>query len=197
MKYLLVGLGNPGEEYAHTRHNAGRMIVEKFVKENDGTPWKTDSGSQSLLSQVKIGSHTAITALPETFMNKSGLAVGYLTKSKTVPPERIIIVHDDLDLPLGTIKISFARGAGGHKGVISIEKALKTNEFVRIRVGVSGETPSGKIKKPKGDEKVIKHVIGDFKKDEETDLKKVIKKCLEVIQTIVEEGRGVAMNQFN
>lgn len=197
MKHLLIGLGNPGEEYEHTRHNAGRMIVEKFTSVNDGTPWKMDSGSNSLLSQVKVGSQTVISALPETFMNKSGLAVGYLTKSKAVPAERIIVVHDDLDLPLGTIKLSFARGAGGHKGVISVEKALKTNEFVRIRVGVSGETPSGKIKKPKGDEKVLKHVVGDFKKDEEADLKKVVKRCVEAIGTIVEEGRGAAMNRFN
>ncbi len=193
----MVGLGNPGEEYEHTRHNVGRTIVEKFVDVNDGTPWKKDAGSNSLLSQVKIGSHTIIAALPDTFMNKSGLAVGYLTKSKTVPPQRIIVVQDDLDLPLGGLKLSFARGSGGHKGIESVERALKTNEYLRIRVGVSGETPSGKIKKPKGDEKVLKHVIGDFKKTEESDLKKVIKKSVEAIQTIVEEGRGVAMNRFN
>ena len=197
MKYLIVGLGNPGEEYEHTRHNAGRMVVEKFAKDNEGTSWKMDNGSNALISQAKVGKATAICALPETFMNKSGSAVGYLVKARGVSAERTIVVHDDLDLPLGTLKLSFARGSGGHKGVESVDKALKTNEYLRIRVGVSASTPKGKIRKPSGDEKVIKHVIGEFKKPEEPLLKKVLKRASEALELAVTEGRGAAMNEFN
>ncbi len=197
MKYLVVGLGNPGEEYKNTRHNAGRMVVEKFVKDNDGTPWKLDGGSNALISQAKVGKATAICALPETFMNKSGNAVGYLSKARGVSSERIIIVQDDLDLPLGTLKLSFARGSGGHKGIESIERALKTNEYLRIRIGESASTPKGKIRKPSGDEKVVAHVIGEFKKTEELVLKKVLKCAVEAIEMVLTDGRPAAMNQFN
>lgn len=197
MKYLVVGLGNPGEEYVNTRHNAGRMSVEKLAKNVDAVPWKKDTGSNALLSSAKIGKHTALLALPETFMNNSGKAVGYLSRARGVVAERVIIVHDDLDLPLGTLKISFARGSAGHKGVESVERALKTTEYTRVRVGVSPHTPKGAIRKPDGKKKVITHVIGIFKKSEEGEEKKAVKRAAEAIEMILAEGRERAMNEFN
>ena len=194
---LILGLGNPGGEYANTRHNTGRDAAMYFAEKHDFGEFEADKKSNSLLSRGKVGKSKILVGLPETFMNKSGNAVGYLSKARGVSSERIIIVQDDLDLPLGTLKLSFARGSGGHKGIESIERALKTNEYLRIRIGESASTPKGKIRKPSGDEKVVAHVIGEFKKTEELVLKKVLKCAVEAIEMVLTDGRPAAMNQFN
>jgi PTH1 family peptidyl-tRNA hydrolase len=173
--YIIVGLGNPGVEYSHTRHNAGRML-ENYISES--------------------GKLKAKFIFPDTFMNKSGLAVGKVIKSMRAA-EKLIVIHDDLDLPLGTFKISYNRSAGGHRGVASIIRAIKTEAFIRIRIGISPATPSGKMRKPHGEEEVDKHILGQFKKTEEEILKKVFKRASEAVVTIVEEGREKAMNRFN
>ena len=174
--FYIFGLGNPGEEYGSNRHNAGRMAVEFFAKNN---------------SNKKI-----ITILPDTFMNKSGSAVAKFIKSKKAA-QNISVVYDDIDLPVGTIKISYDKSSGGHNGLESVIKALKTQQFTRIRIGVSPTTPRGKIKKPKGEKTVLKFLLGDFKLAEIALLKKVFKKVSEAIEVIVEEGRERAMNRFN
>lgn len=183
--FYIAGLGNPGEDYKNTRHNTGRMAVESFEKKNEMSPKK--------LQIIRS----------DEFMNNSGKAVGKIIKSKKAA-ENLIVVHDDLDLPLGTIKISFNKGVGGHRGLNSVAKAVKTLEFVRIRIGISPSTPSGKIKKPganltpKAAEKaVIDFILGQFKPKELEVLKKVFKKTGEAIQTIVADGRDRAMNIFN
>lgn len=173
MKYIIVGLGNPGEEYENSRHNVGRMFVASF-KEN---------------SNVKI-------VLPDTFMNKSGLEVKkYVTSVKNA--ERLIVVHDDLDLPIGRFKISFGRGSGGHKGIESIVRSIKTKDFARVRIGISPTTPSGKLKKPKGDKKVHDFILGNFTKKEMETLKKMKKKVNDALSMIIKEGRAKAMNTYN
>lgn len=172
--YIVVGLGNPGEQYERTRHNAGRMTAD--------------------FAASKIGGIKVVT--PDTFMNESGKAVAKAVKSKKAA-EKLIVIYDDLDLPLGSMKISYNRGSGGHRGVESIIKSLKTREFIRIRIGVAPTTPGGKLKKPKGDEAVNKFILGEFKKPEMEVLKKTFKKVSEAIQTIVDEGLEVAMNRFN
>ncbi len=183
--YYVVGLGNPGREYESTRHNAGREAVEFFEKKNEVSPKKL----QVIHS--------------DEFMNNSGKAVGKVVKSKKAA-ENLIVVHDDLDLPLGTMKISFNKGVGGHRGLNSVAKAIKTLEFVRVRIGISPSTPSGKIRKPganlspKAAEKaVIDFILGKFKPKETETLKKVFKRASEAIETIVTEGRDRAMNMFN
>lgn len=196
--YLIIGLGNPGEEYAKTRHNIGRLAVEVFADSIGMEDWKPDSAARSLVGQGSLGSAKIICALPETFMNKSGLAAAYLAKAKRVKLENVIIVHDDMDLPAGAMKISFDRGSGGHRGVESIIKALKTREFVRVRVGVSPTTPGGKLRKPVGEDKIIRFLTGATIKDDEFKVfKKVFKKTSEALMMIVEEGREKAMNVFN
>ncbi len=197
MKYLVVGLGNPGEEYEGTRHNVGRMAAERVAKDADATPFKADKGSQSMLAQGKRGKGSLVIALPDTFMNLSGKAASYLAKTKGVPAERTVVIHDDIDLPLGSMKVSFGRGSGGHRGVESIIKALKTNEFVRIRVGVCPATPSGKLRKPSGDEKIKDFLLGAFKKNEEVLLKKMLKRVSEAVKVLVNDGRPAVMNEFN
>jgi PTH1 family peptidyl-tRNA hydrolase len=172
--YIIVGLGNPKEEYALTRHNAGRMAADFVASKN---------------SRVKV-------FVPDTFMNKTGAAVAKVVKSVKAA-QKLIVIYDDLDLPLGALKISYNRSSGGHRGVESIIKALKTQEFIRIRIGVSPTTPSGKLKKPKGEAEVEKFILGEFKKPEMEILKKIFKKVAESIETIVEEGKEVAMTRFN
>lgn len=185
--YIIVGLGNPGEEYVETRHNMGRMVLDAFVKKHDCPDWKEDKKLKALISSGKVGKNKATLIKPETFMNKSGESVKPLVKSKKAAAT-LVVIHDDLDLPLGKIKISFNKSSGGHRGVESIIKAVKTEEFIRLRMGISGETASGKIKKPQGEEKVIDAILGEFKKSEADDLKKVIKKSVAALEMIIEHG---------
>ncbi|OHB17280.1 MAG: hypothetical protein A2544_01625 [Candidatus Zambryskibacteria bacterium RIFOXYD2_FULL_43_10] len=160
--YIIVGLGNPGEEYARTRHNTGRMAAEFVASKIEG---------------IRV-------VMPDTFMNKSGIAVAKVIRSKKAA-KSLIVIYDDLDLPLGTMKISYNRGSGGHKGVESIIRALKTKEFIRIRVGIGRKAD------------VEKHILGRFKKSEMEILKKVFKKALGAVETIVEQGLAAAMTKFN
>ncbi len=193
--YIVVGLGNPGEEYVETRHNVGRMVLDAFKKTHDLKDWQMDPKLKSLKIEAKVGKSKALFLKPETFMNKSGDAVKSLVKSKKIA-ETLIVIHDDLDLPLGKIKISFAKSSGGHKGVESIMRAIKTEDFIRLRLGISAETASGKIKKPQGEEKVIDTILGDFKEKETTELKKTIKKAVTALELIITEGRERATSML-
>lgn len=172
--YIVVGLGNPGEEYAHTRHNTGRMCADLISEK---------------VKDVKV-------FIPDTFMNKSGSAVAKVVKSKKAA-EKMIVIYDDLDLPLGKMKISYNRSSGGHRGVESIIKALKTEAFIRIRIGISPSTPSGKLKKPLGEKVVEKHILSEFKKAEMEVLKKVFKNIVTAVEVIKESGYESAMTGFN
>lgn len=196
MQYLIVGLGNPGEEYANTRHNAGRMIVEAFRKKNDFPEWTTDKTLKVRVSKGAWGKDKVILLQPDNFMNVSGKSVAPLVKNAK-DAERTIVVYDDLDLPLGGMKISFNRSSGGHKGVESIIKAIKTREFARLRIGICPTSPSGKLKKPKGDDALLDFIVGPFKKAELDDLKKVTKKGAESLALILEEGREIATGKVN
>lgn len=193
--YTIVGLGNPGEEYVETRHNVGRMVLEAFAKANDLADWKEDKKLKSLVTQGKIGKNKAVFLMPETFMNKSGEAIKSLIKSKKAA-ESLVVIHDDLDIPLGKLKISFNKSSGGHRGVESIIKTVKTEAFIRIRIGISGETASGKIKKPQGEEKVIDTILGEFKKTEALELKKIIKKSVTALSMVIKDGWSIAASQL-
>lgn len=177
MKYILIGLGNPGEEYAGTRHNTGRMAVNYFTDKSE------------VADKFKI-------VVPTVFMNKSGEAVKSLVKTKKAA-EGLVVVRDDLDLPLGRVKMTFARGAGGHKGVESVKRAVKTEEFIQIKIGISPSTPKGKIKKVSGEEKVHDFILGKFKPAELLILKKVFKKIAASLETLQAKGREAAMGELN
>ena len=192
MNFVIVGLGNPGGEYENTRHNTGRIALEYFAKKNDAEEWREDKKSDATVT--KIGK--TVLVLPNTFMNNSGSSVVKYIKSVKAA-ENLVVVYDDMDLPVGKIKISFDRGSGGHKGIESITRAVKTQKFVRIRVGVSPTTPSGKMKKPSGEKEVIAFILGKFKPSEEDALKKMWKTVSDALNMIIEEGRVIAMNKFN
>lgn len=196
MTWVVTGLGNPGPEYENTRHNAGRMAVMHYAKYASAPVWKEDKKSQSLTTGATVQTTLVALQLPNTFMNKSGAAVMKLVKGVKAA-EKLIVVYDDLDLPIGKIKLSFDRGSGGHNGVESIMTALKTKKFTRIRIGISPHTPGGKIKKPDSDSVVDDFILKKFKDAEMDELKKVFKRVAEAIDVIVAEGPMIAMNHFN
>jgi PTH1 family peptidyl-tRNA hydrolase len=195
MAYIFVGLGNPGDEYKETRHNTGRMLVEWFGKSLDAE-WKTDKKLNATVAKVKVGKTPVTLVLPETFMNNSGKSVKPLVTS-VKSAEKLMVIYDDLDLPFGTNKISFNKSSGGHRGLESIIKSIKTEKFARVRVGISPTTPSGKIKKPKGEEAVTKVILGKFKDEEIKDLKKLSKSVNQAIEVFVSDGLEKAMTGFN
>lgn len=194
--FTIVGLGNPGKEYEGTRHNVGRIILSQVAKKNDFSPFKSDLKTKSLQSTGKLDKQKALLIFPETFMNNSGSSIRPLIKSKN-DLEKLVVVYDDLDLPIGTIKISYNRSSGGHNGLESIIKNVKSEAFTRVRVGVSPATPGGKLKKPKGEKAVVDFLLKDFRESEISELKKVGRKIDEALTIITNEGRLKAMTLYN
>ncbi|MCF7865210.1 MAG: aminoacyl-tRNA hydrolase [Candidatus Pacebacteria bacterium] len=209
--YIIVGLGNPGEEYKNTRHNVGRMLVEYFAKNAEKIAEKRDtkkaakqtgfdefSFNKKYNSQYvtgEVNGEKVMLLLPDTFMNKSGKSLETLVTS-VKKAEKLIVVHDDLDLSIGRGKILFNRGSGGHKGLESIVRTIKTEAFTRLKVGVCPTTPTGKPKKPTGD-KLLDFIVGPFKPAEMDEIKDVIKSGAEALYVLIKEGREKAMSQFN
>lgn len=196
MAWIIVGLGNPKDEYDMTRHNAGRMALDVFAKQLRLGVWKEDKKAKAHVATGLVDKTAVALVAPDTFMNKSGSAVARFVKSVKAA-ERLVVVYDDLDLPLGTIKLSFDRGSGGHKGLESVARAVKTKKFTRVRVGISPSTASGVVKKPQGDAAVQKFILMKFKSHELEELKRVLKRVAHALEAIVLEGRERAMNQFN
>lgn len=174
MQWIIAGLGNPGGEYTGTRHNIGRDFLTALA---DKIPKK-----------AKI-------VMPDVYMNNSGGPLRKLVPSKKAA-ERLIVVHDELDIPLGKIKISYGSSAGGHNGVRSVQAALKTQDFIRVRIGISPSTASGKLKRPEP-KKIVDYVLGKFKPAEQEKLKKVKKVVGEALGLILEEGKDRAMSEIN
>ena len=174
MQWVIAGLGNPDPEYIGTRHNVGRDFLLAF--------------------EGKVPKNAKIIT-PNVYMNNSGPALRKLVPSKKAA-ETLVVVHDELDLPLGKIKISYGSSAGGHNGVKSVQAALKTMDFTRVRVGISPSTPSGKLKRPDGED-IVKFVLGKFKPTEQDKLKKVKKIVLEALEIIVKDGPQAAMGEIN
>lgn len=193
---FIVGLGNPESEYDGTRHNIGRDIVTLFAKKNDFDDFEYDKKINAQVSVGKIGKNKVTLILPDTYMNKSGAALKKLITSAK-KAEKMIVIHDDLDMGFGTMKIVFNRGGAGHRGIDSVTRAVKTKKFSRMKIGISPMTPGGKIKKPSGEEKVIKHVLGKFSPKEQGALKKIKKRAVDGLVDVVEMGYMRAMNSFN
>lgn len=188
---LIFGLGNPGKKFEKTRHNLGFRIVDFFARKNNFPKFKFSKKFDSLISEGILNGEKIILAKPQTFMNNSGIAIAKITKNYKLKTNNLIVVHDDLDLPLGKIKISIGRGSAGHKGVQSIIDELGTKNFVRFRVGIKSE----KIENRK--QKIEEFVLQKFNKKEEKILKRVIKKICKAIEITIKEGVEKAMSEFN
>jgi PTH1 family peptidyl-tRNA hydrolase len=184
--YLVVGLGNPGDEYVRTRHNVGAETVELLAKRHGANLRKGKERARA--DQVRIGGVLVALAVPLTYMNDSGLAVVALARRYSVEPEQIVIVHDELDLPVATLKVKAGGGLAGHNGLRSIKSHLHSDEFLRVRIGVG---------KPVSKEQGVEHVLKKFSKRERTEIDVTIEQAADAVECIVGDGVDVAMNRFN
>ena len=178
---IIVGLGNPGEQYKKTRHNIGFMVLDKFAEKNNFPNFKLQKKYNALISE----NENILLAKPQTFMNESGKAVKTLTKSDK--SGNLIIVHDDIDLPVGKIKIIQERGSAGHKGVESIIKNIGNEGLVRVRVGIAS----------KKDVKAQKVVLKNFSEQEQSLIEEAINNAAQAILVIIKENLDKAMNRYN
>jgi PTH1 family peptidyl-tRNA hydrolase len=193
---IIVGLGNPDDKYKNTRHNIGRDFVESFRKKNKFEDWSFHKKSNSLISKGEFNGEKITLILPQTYMNDSGKTLVEFVKTKKQAGETLVI-HDDLDLGVGKLKISFNKNSGGQKGIDSIIRLIKTKEFPRLRIGIAPVTPSGKVKKVSGEDAVVKHVLTKFKPTELESLKKVEKNVLQAIEIFIDKGHFLGANEIN
>jgi PTH1 family peptidyl-tRNA hydrolase len=194
---LIVGLGNPGGEYESTRHNIGFMVVEKLAKElgEKTVTWDRDARHEALVA--KTGE--VMLVKPLTYMNRSGLSVKGLVDYYKLTPADVWIIHDDIDLPIGKIRIRSQGASGGHNGVDSVIKALNTDKFVRFRLGTGrGKESNG----PNMDKRlrhrgVIDYVLSRFHRNEAGSFKHLVKNGMEAVRIALTSGLDKAMNRFN
>jgi PTH1 family peptidyl-tRNA hydrolase len=183
--WLVVGLGNPGSEYARTRHNLGFMVVDQLADRTGGDTWKQKFGAE--LAEAKLGARKLLLCKPMEYMNVSGEVVGRVAAFWKVPPAQTVVVHDELDLPFGRLKLGAGGGAGGHNGVRSIISTFGP-DFNRVRIGIG---------KPPSKQQGAGHVLGGFSKDEGKELPFIVTEAREAVEAIISEGLLAAMNKFN
>lgn len=212
---LIVGLGNPGEKYENTRHNLGFMAVNRFMQDFEtvqNTTWSTNEKLKSKIVQLdwkpKQGdSERVILALPQTYMNNSGMAVSLLASYYKIQPEDIWIVYDELDLPVGAMRIRFGGAAAGHRGVESILASLNSDKFWRFRLGIGHAHPHSARagREDEKDPKISRQFIGNvedyvlshFSQEEHNKIREVIKHASDAMQYALERDLEAAMNRYN
>jgi len=183
---LVVGLGNPGDEYAGSRHNVGAEVVELLAKRHGGRLRK--GKERALVDEVRLGGKRVALAIPLTYMNDSGEAVRPLVRRYGVEPEQLVIVHDELDLPVAALQVKAGGGLAGHNGLRSIVAHLHDDGFQRVRIGVG---------KPVSKEQGADHVLRRFSKRERADMDVTVEHAADAVETIVTDGVEAAMNRFN
>jgi len=188
---LICGLGNPGRKFKWTRHNLGFEIIDQFAWKQKFPRFRISKKFRSLVSRRIMNEEKIILAKPQTFMNDSGLAVKALIGNYKPKIADLIVIHDDVDLPLGEIRIVRNRGAAGHKGVQSIINKLGTKNFVRFRIGIKPETCHLKL------ETLDKFVLKKFNKDERKVLKEVINKTVKALDFAIKKGIEKAQSTYN
>jgi len=187
---VIVGLGNPGKKFEKTRHNIGFRVIEEFQKKNNFSDFKLSKKNFAEISEGIFNNKKIILAKPQTFMNNSGQSVKKLIENWKLKIENLFVIHDDIDLPLGKIKIVKNRGSAGHKGVQSIIDHLKAKNFVRFRLGIKPHTDITLYR-------LEKFVLEKFEKEEEKIVKEVIKKTVWALEIVLKEGTEKAMTKFN
>lgn len=199
---LIIGLGNPGKEYEKTRHNVGFMVANALAEELKFSKWKNEKklGTEVCRGVIASCCEDVILTKPQTFMNLSGRAVKLLTTYYRLSPADLLVIHDDLDLPLDALRLSHGSGSAGHKGVESIIATLHTKDFWRLRVGVRPRTtiPSLKIREGgEGYDDTSKFVLSRFARAEQPAVKKVIAAAVAAVQLMFEKGPAAAQTEIN
>jgi PTH1 family peptidyl-tRNA hydrolase len=183
---LVVGLGNPGEEYAKTRHNVGAEVVEILARRHGGKLRKQKE--RSLTDEVNVAGKRMALAVPLTYMNLSGEAVAPLVRRYGVEPGQLVVVQDEMDFELGRLQVKNGGGLAGHHGLKSIVAHLHTQDFVRIRIGIG---------KPQGSRQGADHVLRRFSKAERKEIDVTLEEAADAVELILAEGVDTAMNRFN
>jgi PTH1 family peptidyl-tRNA hydrolase len=185
MKYLIVGLGNIGPEYAHTRHNIGFDIADELVKEHGGT---FSNQRLAYYAEISYKGRKLHVIKPTTYMNLSGRAVNYWMQELKIPIENILVLVDDLALPLGKLRLKLKGSSAGHNGLKSIEEMCGGQNYPRLRFGVDDNFPKGRQ---------VDYVLAPFDKEEQPELPALIDRCVKMIQSLVTVGPALTMTAFN
>lgn len=186
--YLIAGLGNPGAEYAETRHNVGFMAVNRIAARL-GANWQMQDRFQSRLARAELANRKLLLSQPQTFMNDSGTAVRALADYFKVPVGQVLVVADDADLPLGEIRMRTRGSSGGHHGLESVEQHLATRGYARLKIGIG--------RRDDGTREITDHVLGKFRRGETKLLGMVLERAVLQMECWVTDGAQKAMNDFN
>ena len=184
--WLIIGLGNPGKEYRLTRHNMGFRVVDRVARQQ-GIQFKRRQG-KAQIGEGRLGTKRVVLAKPLTYMNKSGIAVKRLVKALGVPLDHLVVVHDDLDLACGRMKMKEKGGHGGHKGVQSIIEQLGSSDFLRVKIGIG---------KPPDPEQGADYVLSRFAAEERALVKESVEQAAQAIEAIIISGKDKAMNRYH
>ena len=183
---VIVGLGNPGREYAQTKHNVGFMLVDALADKLGISNWQEKF--DALIAEGRLGTEKILLVKPQTYMNDSGRAVGPLMNWYKLSPEDLIVAHDDMDIPAGTIRIRKKGSAGGHNGIKSVLAHLGDEHFSRVRIGIGRPLPGWTV---------INHVLAPFQEEDVPKIKEAIQYLLPAVECIVTEDTDKAMNLYN
>ncbi len=185
MKYLIIGLGNPGEKYANTRHNIGFLVLDAFAREREAT-FALDRHAE--VAHTKFKGRSIVLVKPTTFMNLSGKAVNYWMQAEKIPRENILVITDDLALPFGKLRMKGKGSDGGHNGLKDIQATLNSQEYARLRFGVGSEFNKGQQ---------VDYVLGEWSAEEKETLKERIQIATEFIKGFSTIGLGMTMTNWN
>ncbi len=186
--WLIVGLGNPGSEYAHNRHNVGQMVLDELGSRLGGGFKSSKSRAQVLEGRLGIGGPRMVLAKPLSYMNVSGGPVSALARFYDIEPGHVIAVHDEIDIPFNTVKLKLGGGEGGHNGLRDISKALATKDYLRVRVGVG---------RPPGRMDTADFVLRDFSAAEKKELPFLLDSAADAVEVLVRDGLPAAQQQFH
>ncbi len=185
-RWAVVGLGNPGARYSSTRHNAGAMVLEALLGRMESALKRHKSGC--LTADGSLGGKSAILVRPASEMNNSGRPVAELLRWYKIDSARLVVIHDELDIPFGYVRVKLGGGTAGHNGLRSLVAHLHTNNFVRVRVGIS---------RPSGRRDPVDYVLSDFSLSERKDLRDIVEQAADAVERVLEAGPAVAMNEYN
>src|SRR5919204_1553204 len=183
-RWLVIGLGNPGREYERSRHNVGFLVIDELAKRHGARV--TDKAAKSLTGRIRLADRELVLAKPQTMMNLSGLAVKALRAKHNMPLERMLVVHDELDLPFGRVRIRRGGSSAGNHGLDSLIASLGTKDFTRVRVGIG---------RPPGDG--VDYVLSPFTEAERSQLPEVLSRVADALEVTIQQGVDRAMTDFN